>query len=103
MRRSHQPINKRMSRRFILVFLAALVTPCAAESLYGYVDENGVAHWSNLPLEGYILFRKDPPAQQAPAAALRENVHLPAAVLPARYKELAARVAREQQVDVALL
>jgi soluble lytic murein transglycosylase-like protein len=103
MRRSHQPINKRMSRRFILVFLAALVTPCAAESLYGYVDENGVAHWSNLPLEGYILFRKDPPAQQAPAAALPENVHLPAAVLPARYKELVARVAREQQVDVALL
>jgi soluble lytic murein transglycosylase-like protein len=109
MRPSPQSINKRMSRRFVLVFLAALVTPCAAEGLYGYVDDNGVAHWSNLPLEGYVLFRKDPPAQQAPAsaAALPEthaaNEQLPAAALRARYKELVARVAHEQKVDVALL
>jgi soluble lytic murein transglycosylase-like protein len=98
-----------MRHRFVLVLLAVLGTPCAAEGLYGYVDENGVAHWSNLPLEGYLLFRKDPPAPQSPApvAALRETKaaieRLPAAALRERYKELVERVAREQQVDVALL
>jgi soluble lytic murein transglycosylase-like protein len=93
----------------LLFFLAALAAPCAADGLYGYVDEQGVAHWSNLPLEGYMLFRKDPPTEREAAAAAQANLaatestRLPAAALRKRYSDLVARVAREQQVDVALL
>jgi soluble lytic murein transglycosylase-like protein len=99
-----------MRSRVLLLFLAALATPCAADGLYGYVDQNGVAHWSNLPLEGYILFRKDPPAAPEAAAAgaqtnlaASDGTRLPAAALRKRYSDLVARVAREQQVDAALL
>jgi soluble lytic murein transglycosylase-like protein len=94
----------------LLLFLAALATPCVADGLYGYVDQNGVAHWSNLALEGYILFRKDPPsaadstaADTQPNRAAAADARLPAAALRRRYSELVARVAREQQIDVALL
>lgn len=92
------------------MLLAALATPCAADGLYGYVDENGVAHWSNRALEGYILFRKDPPAAPEAAAAggqaklaVAEGARVPAAALRKRYSDLVARVAREQQLDAALL
>jgi soluble lytic murein transglycosylase-like protein len=100
-----------MMRSGVLLFiLAALAAPCAADSLYGYVDDQGVAHWSNLPLEGYMLFRKDAPSEGEGATAgaqaslaSTEGTRLPAAALRKRYSDLVARVAREQQVDAALL
>ena len=94
----------------LLLVLAALAAPCAADGLYGYVDEHGVAHWSNLPLEGYMLFRKDPPrapepgaASEQPSLAATEGIRVPATALRKRYSDLVSKVAREQQVDAALL
>src|SRR5688572_13430588 len=92
--------------------LAFVATPCAAD-IYGYVDANGVAHWSNMPQSGYVLFKKE--ALRAPERAAAPNgeavepaprrtptrVRVPA--LRERYAALVARVAREQQLDAALL
>ena len=92
--------------------LATVAAPCAAD-IYGYVDANGVAHWSNMPLSGYVLFKKEalraPEREPAPRVdtaepALREappRVRVPA--LRDRYAALVARIAREQQLDAALL
>jgi soluble lytic murein transglycosylase-like protein len=93
----------------ILAFGAA---PCAAD-IYGYVDANGVAHWSNMPLSGYVLFKKEalraPERATAPRVEAVEptprqaptRVRVPA--LRERYAALVSRVAREQQLDAALL
>jgi soluble lytic murein transglycosylase-like protein len=92
--------------RFLFLLLTALAGPCAATDLYGYVDENGVPHWSNLPLEGYLLFRKDPPPAKASHAATANAVSAGTRAGDSarkRYTELIAQVAREQEVDAALL
>ena len=98
--------------RLLPWLLAAFAGSSAANGIYGYVDDNGIAHWSNMPLEGYVHFRKDPPkpvVPQAPAAtgqaetrdAPRARLHVPA--LRERYSQMVAKVAREQQMDAALL
>jgi len=92
--------------RFLFLFLTALAGPCAATDLYGYVDENGVPHWSNLPLEGYLLFRKDPPPAKASDLATTNALSAGTRTGDSarkRYTELIAQVAREQEVDAALL
>jgi soluble lytic murein transglycosylase-like protein len=102
----------RRPRLLLLVLLAVAAVPCTAEGIYGYVDESGVAHWSNLPLEGYVLFRKDPPKSAAPqrsvgaaqpevSQASGARLNMPA--LRKRYSHLVAKVASEQHVDAALL
>ncbi|HUP95130.1 MAG TPA: lytic transglycosylase domain-containing protein, partial [Burkholderiales bacterium] len=102
---------------FLALVLAVAAAPVGAR-IYGLVDENGVAHLTELPVEGYMLFKNDAPAaalQIDPAAppstgvAARRTARAPApAPIPVRvirqpYSDLVAKVAREQQVDAALL
>jgi soluble lytic murein transglycosylase-like protein len=95
-----------MKIRLLFVLLTVFAGPCAASDLYGYVDMNGVPHWSNMPLEGYVLFRKDPPPAKTPDPATSNSAPAGARAGDTgrkRYTELIAQVAREQQVDAALL
>src|SRR5687767_7810675 len=94
---------------FGLVLLAMAAAPARAD-IYGFVDENGNAHFADRKIDSrYKLYMKtQPPAPAAspeplpvPAAATAAAVRAPKA--HARYADLIARVAREQQVDPALL
>ena len=99
-----------VAARFLFV-LAVVATPSSA-GIYGYVDEHGVAHVSDVPLDGYVVFKKDPPVVSAarPATlaprshrAASRSKEAPLSGLRKRYSELVAKVAREQRVDAALL
>lgn len=84
--------------------LAIAASPCLAD-IYGYVDENGVAHLSKAPLDSrYILFKKE---IEAPAEreerAMEPVAPAPAASAHQPYAALVSQVAREQGVDAALL
>jgi soluble lytic murein transglycosylase-like protein len=102
-----------MTRRayvFGLVLLAIAAAPAHAD-IYGFVDENGNAHFADRKLDSrYKLYMRTPPPAPAAssevppspaAAATTKLVRAPKA--HARYADLIARVAREQQVDPALL
>jgi len=93
--------------------LSLLAAPAARADLYGYVDERGVAHFSNVPLDQrYFLFRRErrdsalPGANSViinvPAAAPRRTLR----VNPAQrrqYAPLVAAVARQHRLSPALL
>jgi soluble lytic murein transglycosylase-like protein len=98
-----------MIRLRLLLVLAAFATPCTA-GIYGYMDELGVAHVSDVPLDGYVIFKKDPPVGVvAPGGAVRPpHIASPrndvrVSALRKRYSQLVARVAREQRLEPALL
>ena len=103
----------RRSRAFGLVLLALIATPCSAD-IYGFVDENGQSHFSDVRLDArYKLYMKTQPAPEAPPAP-RAVAETPPAVaaaglpvaLPkahARYAQMIEKVAQEQKVDAALL
>jgi soluble lytic murein transglycosylase-like protein len=93
--------------------LLALAAAPAQADIYGFVDENGHAYFSDVKIDSrYKLYMKTRPAP-APAAAAPTDV--PASLVAprtaamrmpkahAKYADLIARVAREQQVDPALL
>jgi soluble lytic murein transglycosylase-like protein len=92
------------------VLLAFAAAPAQAD-IYGFVDENGKAHFSDVKIDSrYKLYMKTKPAPTAaaPAAAPATLVapRTAAVRMPkahAKYADLIARVAREQQVDPALL
>ena len=95
----------------LLIALALGAGPCAAD-VFGYVDDQGVAHLSSTPLdERYILFKKEPqrdvppqaqpPAEQPPQVTAAE--HGTIAALRGHYAHLIARVAEEQRLDAFLL
>src|SRR5688572_5342314 len=90
--------------------LLALATAPAHADIYGFIDENGNAHFADRKIDSrYKLYMKTPPPAPAtasevpssPVAASVATVRAPKA--GARYADLIARVAREQQVDPALL
>ena len=95
---------------FGLVLLAIAAAPAHAD-IYGFIDENGNAHFADRKVDSrYKLYMKTPPP--APAATAEAPAEPPAAVgrvavrtpkARAHYADLIARVAREQQVDPALL
>jgi soluble lytic murein transglycosylase-like protein len=95
---------------FGLVLLALSAAPAHAD-IYGFVDENGNAHFADRKIDSrYKLYMKTPPP--APAAAAEASAEPPAAVgrvavrgpkARAHYVDLIARVAKEQRVDPALL
>jgi soluble lytic murein transglycosylase-like protein len=98
-------------RVFALVLLALVSAPCSAD-IYSFMDAEGRAHFSDVQLDSrYQLFMKTKPrieetvpaAEAAPAA--ETAVFSRPAPLQSRklYGELIAKVAREQQVDAALL
>src|SRR5262245_54522232 len=79
--------------------------------IYGYVDENGVAHLASTPLDSrYYLFKREPrpaalparDAEEVPVAAPRRTTH----VNPAQRKQYTPRIAaaaREYGLEPALL
>ena len=96
---------------FGLVLLALSAAPAHAD-IYGFVDENGNAHFADRKIDSrYKLYMKTPPpaAPVATPAALAEppaavaNVTVRAPKARAHYAEMIARVAKEQQIDPALL
>jgi len=105
-----------MRLHFILALVLAVAAAPVSARIYGLIDENGVAHLTELPLEGYMLFKSDAPAaalQIDPAAppsagttaqpAARAPVPVRVRVIRQPYSDLVAKVAREQHVDAALL
>jgi len=96
-----------------VIIVALLAAAPAGADLYGFVDERGVAHFSNTPLDHrYYLFRRDRKdgtapgsnlvIMNAPAAATRRTIR----VNPAQRRQFApivAAVARQHQLSPALL
>src|SRR6185295_17606696 len=95
----------------VAILLAALVPwGWAHADIYGYVDENGVAHLSNTPLDHrYYLFKKESRPALLPGSNDAADVPVPAPrrttrVNPADrkyYTPLISAVAKEQKVDPA--
>ena len=100
-------------RASALPLLAALAAAPAVADIYGYVDERGVAHLSNVPLDQrYYLFKKEPRQPSFPGSSLVViDVSPPAPrrttnVNPARRKQyapLVSTVAKETGLEPALL
>ena len=101
-----------MKPRYVvgLVLLALASTPARAD-IYGFVDENGNAHFSDRKMDArYKLYMKTRPPAPAASSEAPSSPATPTAAVAvqapkarARYADLVARVAREQQVDPALL
>ena len=97
----------------VVAILLVVLCGTARADIYGFVDENGVAHLSNTPLDHrYYLFKKesrpallpgtDDAMASLPVAAPRRTTR----VNPAdrkHYTPLISAVAREHQLDPALL
>jgi soluble lytic murein transglycosylase-like protein len=106
----------RRSQVFGLVLLAAVAAPCHAD-IYAFLDENGIAHFSDFPLDSrYQLYMKTKPpveptvAAAAPAVPLPETQQAAEARTPIRplqagkrYADMIAKVAHEQKLEPALL
>lgn len=107
-----------MFKRQFLAFalLASAAGPCSAD-IYAFLDEYGVAHFSDVQLDSrYQLYMKTKPAEpvatlDATAAARSDAGDSGAAafVRPVtiqtskRYQDMIARVAKEQKLEPALL
>ena len=92
----------------VVFALSLTVTAAAAHAdIYGFVDENGVAHFSDFQLDSrYTLFMKVPKERAAPAVepSAPPPVAPQAAVVTGKpYDAIIAAVAKEQGVDAALL
>ncbi|HWI14950.1 MAG TPA: lytic transglycosylase domain-containing protein [Burkholderiales bacterium] len=94
----------------LLLPLVLAATPACRADIYGFVDEDGTTHFSNIQLDArYRLYKRDPlsrpqvsygaGAEPAVASAAREQA-LPSGK---RYASLIQEVAREERVDAALL
>lgn len=100
-------------RPSVLLLLAALAAAPARADIYGYVDERGVAHLSNVPLDQrYYLFKKEPRQQSSPGSSLviidlaRPAPRRTTSVNPAhrkQYAPLISTVAKETGLEPALL
>lgn len=97
----------------VLAALSLFSAPCAAD-IWGYVDDQGVAHLSDHQVnERYILFKKEmlrpaleafvPPPIVVPPIISGGSVIQVSAVLRAQFAPLIAKVAQEQQLDASLL
>src|ERR1051325_9319297 len=98
-----------------LFLLAATAAPCHAD-IYAFLDEQGVAHFADYPLDSrYQLYMKTKPPEE-PRVAVDMTPGEPTALtdsapsgrtLPLeagkRYAEMIAKVAREQKLEPALL
>jgi soluble lytic murein transglycosylase-like protein len=95
-------------KTLLAAFLCGLCAQAAAE-IWGFVDENGVAHLASYQVDHrYYLFRKSPPraepeAPAAEAAVPAEPPNPASAALRRKYAPLVAAVAREFGLDAALL
>lgn len=94
-----------------LCLAAASPIPCCAD-IYGYVDEHGAAHLSDAPLDSrYSLMLREPRAggdTSGDAANAERTAGAAGAMnglarLRTQYAALVSQIAREQNVDAALL
>ena len=88
----------------------AALAPAAHADIYGFVDENGTTHFSNMQLDSrYRLYKRDPFSRPSVSYGNDGEAKLPAPPAHAtrltgtRYASLIRDVAREEQVDPALL
>jgi soluble lytic murein transglycosylase-like protein len=93
----------------VLPLLLALAPACRAD-IYGFVDENGTAHFSNVQLDArYRLYKRDPLSRPQVSYAPGAEGVVPQDAAPSplassgRYASLIREVAREEKVDPALL
>ena len=107
-------IAVRMRFHLTLALVLAVAAAPAGARIFSLIDENGVAQLTELPPEGFVLFKNDVPAAALeidpaappaarPAARPATRAAAPVRVVRQHYSDLVARVAREQQVDAALL
>lgn len=94
----------------LLLPLALAAVPACRADIYGFVDENGTTHFSNIQLDArYRLYKRDPlsrPQVSYGAGAepvVASGVPEDAQVSGRRYASLIREVAREERVDAALL
>lgn len=96
-----------------LLLSAALVAGALGQTahadIYGFVDENGLAHFSNVQVDArYRLYKRDPASRpqvaygDGPVAATPAPAATPR-VSSRRYAELIRTVAHEENMDPALL
>jgi soluble lytic murein transglycosylase-like protein len=96
-----------------LLLLAAAAAPCHAD-IYAFLDEQGVAHFADYPLDSrYQLYMKTKPPEERVSVemvpgeptAVAEAASGSALPLQAgkRYADMIAKVAREQKLEPALL
>jgi len=104
----------RRGQVFGLVLLAAAAAPCHAD-IYAFLDEQGVAHFADYPLDSrYQLYMKTKPPEERVSVEMTPGE--PTAIsdgtpsgrtLPLqagkRYAEMITKVAREAKVEPALL
>lgn len=96
------------------LLLSAALVACALgqtahADIYGFVDENGIAHFSNVQVDArYRLYKRDPASR--PQVAYQDAGATPSSlperaprVSNKRYAELIRTVAHEENVDPALL
>jgi len=113
--RTHRSLLRTLLASLSLAAVAVTSTPCAAD-IWGYVDENGVAHLADHQVnERYMLFKKEsprppkeayapPPIFVPPPAFAANGAVIPVSpALRAQYAPLIAKVAQEFQLDPSLL
>ncbi len=100
--------------RAVLLSAAVLAAPAALADIYGFVDERGVAHFSNYPVDSrYTLFRKDRKETTFPGSNL-VIINVPRQARPRRairvdpaqrkrFDSLIAETARRHKLSPALL
>ena len=102
-------VLSRVALRCALAALFAVATPAHAD-IYGYVDEQGTAHFSNMQLDArYRLYKRDPLSRPQvsypadPQGAAPATLAPPSSPQRGHYAKLIADVARQERVDPALL
>lgn len=97
-----------------LTVMCAVSSPCAAD-IWGYVDDQGVAHLSDHQVnERYLLFKKEaprpkmeafvPPPVYTPSPAFASGAMIQvSAAMRAQIAPLVAKVAKEHNLDASLL
>jgi soluble lytic murein transglycosylase-like protein len=104
----------RRSQVLGLVLLAAAAAPCHAD-IYAFLDESGVAHFADYPLDSrYQLYMKTKPPEERVSVEMKPGEPTPFAyaapsgrTVPLqagkRYADMIAKVAHEQKLEPALL
>ena len=105
--------SARAPQACLIVAMSVLSSPCAAD-IWGYVDDQGVAHLSDHQVnERYMLFKKEAPRPQmdaftpppiyVPPTTATDSVIQVSPAMRAQFAPLIAKVALEHQLDVSLL
>jgi soluble lytic murein transglycosylase-like protein len=102
----------RLAKTIPLFLLLLALSARGHADLYGFVDEKGVAHFSNVPLDSrYYLFKKEPrtlPPESGAATYRSPEFSAPRVVrvnpfYRKQYGSLVTAVAKEYRLDAALL